>query len=79
MDPERGTAALIAATNYSMREPAESVRPWAEGLARHYRTFQEQVAASGLPQDMQRQASVTAVAQRADLLSMWPVTAVHDS
>ena len=55
LDPDRGIAPMIAGTNYSVKEPASSYQPWAEGVCRCYRIFQEQVAASGLPPEIQKQ------------------------
>jgi hypothetical protein len=55
LDTDRGISAMIAGTNYSVKQPASSYQPWAEGVCRSYRIFQEQVAASGLPAEIQKQ------------------------
>lgn len=54
-DPDRGTAAQIAAAGYSSREPASNYQPWADALLRHLKGFGQYVAASGLPGDIQKQ------------------------
>lgn len=52
LDPERGTAALVAATNYSIPEPPTSQNGWANDLVRHFQTFRDAVAACGLPPEV---------------------------
>jgi hypothetical protein len=54
-DPDRGTAAQIAAAGYASRAPAASHQPWAGALLRHLGGFGQYVAAAGLPADMQKQ------------------------
>jgi hypothetical protein len=54
-DPERGTAAQIAAAGYSLREPAARYQPWAEALLRHLGGFGRFVAAAELPGEIQKQ------------------------
>lgn len=48
-------ATSIASSNYAVKEPASRYQPWAEALARGYTTFQQRLAASGLPADIQKQ------------------------
>jgi hypothetical protein len=55
LDREHGVAASIASSNYAVKEPASRYQPWAEALARGYTTFQQRLAASGLPADIQKQ------------------------
>jgi len=38
-DPDRGTAAQIAAAAYSSREPASNYQPWAHALLKHLKVI----------------------------------------
>jgi hypothetical protein len=58
VDPDRGTAAQIAGCNYNVKEPATRYQPWAEALVKQYRAFNDFMAASGLPQEVQHKVLV---------------------
>ena len=56
-DPDRGTAAQIAAAGYASREPASNYQPWAGALLQHLRGFGAYVAREELPADIQKQVT----------------------
>jgi hypothetical protein len=57
-DPERGTAAQIAAAGYALRQPASSYQPWTDSLLRHLGGFGRFVAVAGLPGEIQKQVAM---------------------
>ncbi|KAF8057730.1 CPK24 [Scenedesmus sp. PABB004] len=68
VDPERGTAAQIAACSYAAREPATRYQAWAEGLVVEYRAFGQHLGGAGLPPDVQGKMWEAAVALGADAM-----------
>jgi hypothetical protein len=53
VDAAHGTAAQIAACNYSVKEPASSYQPWTSVLLQHFQAFSNFLKESNLPPDVQ--------------------------
>lgn len=62
LDPERGTAVQIGATNYGLKDHATSYSPWAQEMQRHFAAFKDALGAASLPDALKAQMWENAIA-----------------